>query len=275
MAILKCNVPESLLVSLTKTAGSNEGVSHIVTVALSQYLSQPFHTLFQISTSGSLVAGIYTGAVSSGIILQHGDFGIGTFENLDGEMVVLDGHIYQVTGDGRVTEAPNDAAAPFAVVTRFDPKLDIEIPPSASLANLTRQCDKNRTSNNIFYAFRIDGRFQSVKARAVSPPKEHGRLVDAAKTQAEFEFTDIEGTLVGLWSPVFSSAFSIPGYHFHFLSTDRQHGGHLLACSAGKLRLRMEALNDFRLALPENESFLKADLSKNSSEELKYAEEAH
>jgi acetolactate decarboxylase len=100
-------------------------------------------------------------------------------------------------------------------------------------------------------------------------------LVDAAKVQAEFEFSEIEGTLVGLWSPGFSSAFSIPGYHFHFLSDDRRHGGHLLECSTAPLRLRREELRNFHLALPENESFLKADLSKNAADELAYAEQAH
>jgi Thiamine pyrophosphate enzyme, N-terminal TPP binding domain/Alpha-acetolactate decarboxylase len=99
-------------------------------------------------------------------------------------------------------------------------------------------------------------------------------LVDAAKDQAEFEFSEIEGTLVGLWSPGFSSAFSIPGYNFHFLSDDRRHGGHLLECSSAPLRLRREELTNFHLALPENESFLKADLSKNAADELAYAEQA-
>jgi acetolactate decarboxylase len=111
--------------------------------------------------------------------------------------------------------------------------------------------------------------------RAVSPPQSGARLIDAAKAQAEFELSAIRGTLVGLWSPGFSSAFSIAGYHFHFLSEDRKHGGHLLACSSAPLRLRIEALTDFHLALPENESFLKADLSKNSAGELAYAEQAH
>jgi acetolactate decarboxylase len=81
--------------------------------------------------------------------------------------------------------------------------------------------------------------------------------------------------LVGLWSPGFSSAFSVAGYHFHFLSADRQHGGHLLDVAADSLRLRIEALTDFHLALPESEAFLKADLSKNTAEELAYAEQAH
>jgi alpha-acetolactate decarboxylase len=51
----------------------------------------------------------------------------------------------------------------------------------------------------------------------VNPTEEGRRLVDAAKAQSEFRFTDVAGTLVGLWSPGFSSAFSVAGYHFHFL----------------------------------------------------------
>lgn len=99
--------------------------------------------------------------------------------------------------------------------------------------------------------------------------------MDAASAQSEFNFTDLDGTLVGLWSPGFSSAFSVAGYHFHFLSADRQHGGHLLDLSAKTLRLRVEALTEFHLALPESEAFLKADLSKDTAEQLAYAEKAH
>ena len=276
MATLNCNVPSSLMGDLTRATTGGESLSHIVTAALSQYLNKPIHTLFQVSTSGALVAGIYSGAVSSGLILQHGDFGLGTFEDLDGEMVVLDGRVYRVQGNGTVSEAPADATAPFAVVTTFSPEVDLEIAPADTLKVLNARCDAYRPSNNIFYAFRLDGRFHDVRTRAVSPPKgSHDRLVDVAQVQAEFGFSEIEGTLVGLWSPGFSSAFSIPGYHFHFLSDDRLHGGHLLECSTGTLRLRREELTNFHLALPENELFLKADLSKNASDELAYAEEAH
>jgi acetolactate decarboxylase len=276
MAVLNFDIPESLLAALKQSASGAESVSHIVTLALAQYLSTPVHTLFQVSTSGALVAGLYSGAISARVLLQHGNFGLGTFENLDGEMVVLDGHVFRVQGTGKVSEAAADDAAPFAVVTNFDPGVDVEIAPADSLDAVIRCCDKYRESNNVFHAFRLDGEFHHVRARAVSPPiGGHGRLIDAAKAQAEFEFNDIKGTLVGLWSPGFSSAFAIPGYHFHFISDDRQHGGHLLSCSTGSLRLRCELLTDFRLALPECESFLKADLSKNTAGELAYAEQAH
>lgn len=272
MANLNCDIPTSLLAELTNTADSANSVSQIVTTALSQYLDKPIHTLFQVSTSGALVAGLYSGVVSAGMILRHGDFGLGTFEHLDGEMVILDGHIYRVTADGKVAEAPPDSEAPFAVVTKFKPELDVQLEGGNSLEALAAQCDLHRKSQNIFYAFQLDGLFHRVQARAMSPQKNNSRLIDAAKSQAEFEFREIKGTLVGLWSPGFSSAFSVAGYHFHFISDDRQHGGHLLECSAGTLRLRMEALSDFHIALPENESFLKSDLSKNTSDELTDAE---
>jgi acetolactate decarboxylase len=257
-------------IARTRTDGSS-----IVTAALAQYLKTPVHTLFQVSTSGALVAGVYAGVVSVQSLLQHGDFGLGTFANLDGEMVVLDGHVYQVQGTGRVSQASPTASVPFAVVTRFSPETDLNIGSIANLGKLQKRCDALRTSGNIFYALRLDGMFKQIRTRAVNPPQEGERLVDAAKAQSEFRFTDVAGTLVGLWSPGFSSAFSVAGYHFHFLSEDRQEGGHLLECESGPLRLRMEALTDFHLALPETESFLKADLSKNTADELAYAESAH
>jgi acetolactate decarboxylase len=276
MAELTVVIPESVKSALDTEIKSIGGkASSIVIKALAQYFGISLHTLFQVSTSGALVAGVYDREVSVKSILDHGDFGLGTFANLDGEMVVLDGKVYQVQGTGHVSEAAPGAGAPFAVVTRFLPDVDSATPNVASFKELETQCDRHRRSGNIFYAIRLDGHFDRVRTRAVNPPSSGTRLVDAAKAQSEFVFDDINGTLVGLWSPGFSSAFSVAGYHFHFLSDDRKHGGHLLDVVAGPLRLRVEALTDFHLALPESEAFLKADLSKNTAEELAYAEQAH
>jgi acetolactate decarboxylase len=276
MANLDTTIPTSLKAALdAEVTRTKRTPSSVVTAALSEYLGLPVHTLFQVSTSGALVAGVYDREVSVKSILEHGDFGLGTFANLDGEMVVIDGRVYQVQGTGRVSEASPDAGTPFAVVTRFSPQTNVETEPVASFRDLEGRCDQYRDSGNIFYALRLDGRFKRVRTRAVNPPQPGTALVDAAKAQSEFNFSDIDGTLVGLWSPRFSSAFSVSGYHFHFLSKDRQHGGHLLDVEAGPLRLKVEALTDFHLALPESEAFLKANLSKNTAEQLAYAEQAH
>jgi acetolactate decarboxylase len=276
MPIVTADIPVSIKIALDKEivrVGGNESAA--ITAALAEYLGTSVHTLFQVSTSGALVAGISAGAVSVKTVLDHGDFGLGTFAHLDGEMVVLDGRAYQVQGGGRVSQAPPKARAPFAVVTRFAPQIDGEVGPFATLAALKARCDSFRNSRNIFYAFGLDGRFSRIRTRAVNPSRKGAHLIDAAKSQSEFHFSNIAGTLVGLWSPGFSSTFSIAGYHFHFISEDRQHGGHLLDCATGKLQLRVEALTNFHLALPETESFLEADLGKNTAEELAYAEQAH
>jgi acetolactate decarboxylase len=276
MVKISAKIPASLKAALEdKAARTSGGVSSIVTAALAHHLKKPIHTIFQVSTSGALVAGVYNGEVSVERLLAHGDFGLGTFADLDGEMAVVDGRAYQIQGSGRVSEAPLDAGAPFAVVTWFEASIDVPIRPVGSLKALEASCDSFRRSGNIFYALRLDGRFKSVRARAINPPMAGTGLADAAKAQSEFAFTDLDGTLVGLWSPGFSSAFSVAGYHFHFLSADRQHGGHLLDVATDTLRLRLEALTDFHLALPESEAFLKADLSKDATEQLAYAEKAH
>jgi acetolactate decarboxylase len=273
---ISVDIPTSLKAHLDREVSrTRRSTSSLVTAALARYLEKPVHTLFQVSISSALVAGVYDREVSVQTVLEHGNFGLGTFANLDGEMVVVDGRVYQVQGSGRVSEAGPDAGAPFAVVTWFEPDTDVSIASVSSFKDLQARCDEFRRSGNIFYALRLDGRFKRVRTRAVNPPQPGTRLVEAAKAQSEFSFTDIDGTLVGLWSPGFSSAFSVAGYHLHFLSADRQHGGHLLDLEADTLRLKVEALTDFQLALPESETFLKADLSKNTAEELAYAEEAH
>jgi acetolactate decarboxylase len=276
VANLESNIPASVLNALDASVLKNKvSRSIVVSAALAQYLGISIHSLFQVSTSRSLVTGVYSGAISVNALLSHGDFGLGTFENLDGEMVILDGRVYRVRGTGLVSEADPGATIPFAVITHFCAMVDVETKAISTLRDLYTSCDSCRSSENIFHAIRLDGIFTHVRTRAVSPPKGATRLIDAAKAQGEFCMSDIAGTLVGIWSPGFSSAFSIPGYHFHFLSDDRQHGGHVLECSAQILRLRMEALTDFHLALPETEAFLKADLSKNTADELAYAEQAH
>jgi hypothetical protein len=110
---------------------TGEPIPQLVADALSHGLGIPVHTLFQVSTSGALVQGIYERAVSSTFLLNYGDFGIGTFDNLDGEMVVLDGVIYQVRSDGIVNKIVDDTGTPFAVVA----KLIAAFYPKGSTAN--------------------------------------------------------------------------------------------------------------------------------------------
>jgi acetolactate decarboxylase len=266
-------IPDSLASILSSTAARRStSLDSVVTAALSQYFKTGRHRAYQISTSAAVVQGVSEGAVSSWKLLANGDFGLGTFEHLDGEMVVLDGIIYQVRGDGTVHARRDDFQIPFAVVSRYQADERFEVRDISSLDDLERGCDPHRESDNLFYALRVDGVFERMHTRAVKAASEGTRLLAASETQPEFRFKDIEGTLVCVWSPRFSSSFSIPGYHFHFLSKDRKKGGHVLDCGAKELRAGIQTLFEYDVRLPEAGAFLKENLAVDTEKDLQKAE---
>ena len=269
MPTLNIVVPTSIDAAIGAAAIKRRtSVNSIANAALSDYLKSDDHRMYQISTSAALVEGAYSGAIASQSLLQHGDFGLGTFENLDGEMVIADGAIYQVHSDGTVLLRDDDFQIPFAVITRFQAEELFETGPIANLHGLEKACDTHRESDNLFFAFRVDGVFDRVHARAVSAVGMGTRLVDAARTQGEFYFNNVEGTLVCFWSPSYSSTFNVPAYHFHFISRDRTKGGHVLDLSAAKLRVGVQMLCEYDVRLPDQGSFLTADLSRNPTSDL-------
>lgn len=230
------------------------------------------HTLYQVSTATALVKGVYQGAVQVGALREHGDLGLGTFENLDGEMVIVDGKFFQALSDGSVRECRDDALSPFAVVTWFSPDETLLLDDCPDLTHLTAQFDRLRHSNNLFFALRVDGHFAYIHARAMCRTEEGVPLVQAAAVQPEFKFHDVTGTLMGFWTPEYAKMLNVPGYHLHFVSDDRKCGGHLLQCRGDHLRLQIQREGDFQIALPETEDFLKADLSSDPTAALAKAE---
>jgi len=276
MKRIDCNLPDSLYAALMERIRTDKtSCDHVVSVALSQCLGNPLHTLFQVSTSAALVEGLYQGAVTVARLLIHGDFGLGTFIDLDGEMVVLDGVCYQIFSDGSVTVVERDRLIPYAVVTYFNPEFSRKHTELGSFTELVAVCDELRESENLFYAFRIDGTFSLVKTRVMKPVPDGTGLKAAASAQQEFLFQDEKGTLVGLWSPGFAGSFSVPGYHFHFLSNDLERGGHVLECKARDLVLSGCAMHEMHVSLPETAAFLKADLNRDPGDDLTSAERNH
>jgi acetolactate decarboxylase len=230
------------------------------------------HTLYQVSTATALVEGIYEGGIRVSSLRKHGDLGLGTFEGLDGEMVIVDAHFFQVRSDGSVREVQDDVLSPFAAVTAFSSDRAITLDDCPDLSHLTAKFDALRISDNFFYALRVDGTFEYVHARAMRRTKEGTPLVEAAAVQPEFEFRNLSGTLVGFWTPEYAKSFNVPGYHLHFISADRTHGGHLLQCRGKNLRLQIQQEGDYHIVLPETEDFLKANLRQDPTAALAKAE---
>jgi len=168
MAKLAVTIPSSLEAAVRDLSTQRKtSLDGLVSAALSEYAHSSPRRMYQISTSTALVEGAYSGSVSSSSLLEHGDFGVGTFEGLDGEMVILDGEIYQAAGS--VRRRSDDFLVPFASITHFREDAVVQIEKAAGLKDTELACDPYRVSENLFYALRVDGVFDAVHVRAVHP----------------------------------------------------------------------------------------------------------
>ena len=254
---------------------TGESADHVIQSALAEALDLDHHTIFQVSTSGALVQGVYGGCVRISDLLQHGDFGLGTFDGLDGEGILLDGRCWQARSDGRVLAAPAEALAPFWVVTRFQSDLTQTLVGLTSWADLTARLDALRDNANLFVAIRLHGVFDHIRYRVACKAEPGVGLVEATPGQAVFELDKLSGTLVGFWTPAYARSINVPGYHLHLLSDDHQHAGHVLDLKADQLQVALHRESHLQLVLPETPAFLKADLSGDPAAALAQAESDH
>jgi acetolactate decarboxylase len=218
------------------------------------------------------VEGLYEERVSFAEVKEHGDFGIGTFDHLEGEMVMLDGVVYQFTFDGRVNVIPGDALTPFACVTFYKPITHDRIMEEMAYEEFTRLLDRLLPSPNLFYAIRIEGFFRHVRTRSVSKQENYRPLVDVAKDQTVFDYYDTEGTLAGFFTPSFMSSINVPGFHLHFLSKDFTQGGHLLECRPAGGRIGIQFLSRLELSLPIGLDYLTMGFGRDTKKDLDQAE---
>lgn len=252
---------------------TGESMSRTLDAVLSEAFELERHSLFQVSTSSALVQGVFGGPTTVAELKNHGDFGLGTFSGLDGEMILIDGECFRATAGGAVSQPSEAEETPFALVTWFHNDIGSSL-DAASLDSLQEGLDAIRPSENIFAAIRVEGLFDELSMRAVCRALPGESLVEAAAHQSEFEATDVRGTLVGFWAPPFSRSVSVPGYHFHFIAADRDFGGHILGLTARDLTLQVHLESDIHLALPETAEFLAADLRGDHQAELTKAETA-
>lgn len=209
------------------------------------------NTLCQVSTIQALLNGHYDGTVSFGSLMKSGDFGIGTFDKLDGEMIAFDGDFYQVAYSGQVNKVKPNWSTPFAVVTKFESDLKLAFRYIKDLDDLKARIKKALPGLNIFYALRIDGFFQYVKTRSVPAQKKpYPPLAEVAKKQSVFEITDTMGTMVGFYTPEFGGKINVPGFHFHFLDQSASKGGHVLDISTLEVVVQVDRTPYLFLNLP-------------------------
>ena len=232
-------------------------------------------TVYQVAMLQSLVQGFYEGILSVDALKEKGDTGIGTFDGVNGEMIVIDGEVYRANENGDVEKPEGDEMVPFSNVTFFDIDETAKLKDIKDMDTLKKAMTEYIEPNkNMFYMVKINAEFPYVKARSEPKQEKPYKMLDEAlsETQKEFEFKDIKGTIVGLYCPDYMSGLNTPGWHFHFISEDRTKGGHVLGVSISEAEVQFDKTAGFKMYLYDSDEFQKLDLAKNVDEAIKSAE---
>jgi len=227
-------------------------------------------TLYQVSTIDALMQGVFDGIQPVAELRKHGDFGIGTFDALDGEMIVLDGIVYQAKADGQIYRVPDSLTTPFATVTYFDRDFTVATGIPMNFTLFASTMSDRLPSQNMVYAVRMQGTFPFLKVRSEPPQqKPYPTLTKALQNQSVYSYTNATGSVVGFYTPVFFRGLNVAGYHLHYISDDRQTGGHILDFIVPvNTTVEYDITPEFDMVLPTTGAFTGVDLSEDLSKEL-------
>ncbi len=219
-------------------------------------------TVTQISTLNALLMSIFDGEVTIKELKKYGDFGMGTFNGLDGEMLVLDGRVYQIPGDGKVREVDDGMLTPFATMTFFEADKTAKLHGIESYDAFKKEADALIPTPNIFYAYKMKGTFKAIKARSVGKQtKPYPPIKEIVGVQSIFNFENVKGTMVGFRCPPYAKGMNAPGYHFHFLTEDGKAGGHVLEFSVQDAVIEIDETSNWSVILPSDKVFYGADFT--------------
>jgi len=244
--------------------------SSITKLSTAALVPEDRETLYQVSTIDALTQGVFDGIQPISELKKHGDFGIGTFDALEGEMIILDGKVYQAKADGRVYTVMDNATTPFATVTHFNRDFSLTTGQPMNFSVFSMNMSTSLPSQNMIYAVRMHGIFPQMKVRAIpAQQKPYPTLTDAAKNQSVYTFSNSTGTVVGFYMPEFMKGLNVAGYHLHYISDDHLTGGHILDFAVlQNTTVEYDITPGFTMSIPTGGDFVKVDLSKNLTSEI-------
>lgn len=228
--------------------------------------------VFISSPLAALVEGIYRADTTIGRIRQKGNFGIGTFNDLDGEMVILDGNVYCLRPQGDAEVIGDEVRTPFALVTQFEGDTQERFDEPVAEADFEHALLDLIPSPNLMYALKVEGKFSYVRARSVPKQSNYLPLAEIAKLQTVFEFQDVEGVIVGFYTPDFLSGVHMVGLHLHFITADRKHGGHLLGAAPNGVTVSVQHAPSIELGLPLTLDFMTMERKRDMEADLNTVE---
>lgn len=243
--------------------------------ANNEFLSQD-DAIHQVSLMQSFMHGEYDGVISVEELKQYGDTGLGTFEGVNGEMIVLDGEVYQAAADGSINVMKDEEKIPFTTVTHFDSDEKIPEISANNFDDLTAQLDKEveKYGTNNMYVVKIKGYFPEITVRSVvKQEKPYKEFTEVAKVdQKVFNYTNQTGTIIAVYFPEYMNELNMHGWHLHFLNDAKDKGGHVLGLTMEKGSGEIDTIQEFDMILPKSDSFAKMNFSENMTEKINSVE---
>jgi acetolactate decarboxylase len=233
--------------------------------------------MYQVSTLQALALGYSRAVINVEELLREGDTGLGTFEDVNGEMIVMEGRCFRADQDGNVTVVPSGTGIPFAAVAKLYGEQQFPLGPMPDIESirteLTRKIEE-RFGLNSMHVVRIDGVFEKVDARSEAPYRSHHITLKEVlgQTQKAFLFENIRGSLVGVYFPDYMDGINMPGWHLHFLSEDRSKGGHVFDVSIREAEAKVDKITNMFINLPREAAFDTYSLKQDLQEEIKSVE---
>ncbi len=207
--------------------------------------------LFQIAPFNTFSEGNYDGNTTYAELSKHGNFGIGTLNGLNGEMIALNGVFYHIPSDGKVRQIGFDEEVPYATVTYFDADQTIQVTNALNYSELMTYITGFLPSQNAIYAIKVHGVFEYAKTRSPQlQQKPYVNLTEAIKSQSVFTLNNVNATAAGFWFPSSMNGVDYAGYHLHLITDNHDAGGHMLECIVKNAVIEIDQTNKYTLTLP-------------------------
>lgn len=228
--------------------------------------------MYQVSLLQSFMHGEYDGVVSVDDLKSHGDTGLGTFNGIDGEMIMLDGVVYKARADGSIQAITSAESIPFATVTFFNVDNEVKNIHADNFDDLTGQLSNqvNKYGKNEIYVAKLQGKFDKINVRSVEKQsKPYKEFTEVASTdQRFFNYTNQSGTIVAVYFPDYMSNLNMAGWHLHFLSDDKTKGGHVLDVKVSNANVGFDKMSGFEMILPDSDTFNNINLTENMTSKI-------
>lgn len=226
------------------------------------------NTIYSFSSISALVKGDYYPNFNCKEILSKGNFGLGTFEGLNGELILIKNNVYQLVDNTNITLCEGDEKIPFACVCDFDYRnFDVKF-SNINKKELEEKLLSLIDSKNFVQAFYGKAKFKKIFSRTVrKQEKPYKEMAEIINSQSELEIENIDAELVAFYTPSIFSKIGVEGFHWHYLSTDKKYGGHVFDMEIDEIELVINSFSNFAYFSPNSQEFKTMNLDDDSIKE--------